>query len=358
MKTRIFPNLILTLLCLQAEAEVDLISGGYVQRIDQPLTEELDATVRLNFRSRSTWITNLGFGWCGPWNAMIVPIGDQSFRFDDCESRLTFYPQASPAGGDPRMRSSQGDELRKDPKGYWVFKISGERLKFDPQGKILERWQNAMVETFEYDVLNRVRRWQSPMGLILFRYTGVSLQLSALQLNGVVTSFRHAGEDLVAIRSRYRSFAFDYDDVHNLTVVREPGQLPTRIDYDSENDRVKQIQDSRKCMTRYEFRFPAKGEQNVITQTLCPGLPPNTNETKLTLKRTGDRARLQSLVREIQGERMHFLYGPDNRLMELRTTNLGSLTFQYDDTGSLLRIAGAGDEVTQQRTLQLALESL
>lgn len=357
MKTRFFANTILTIISFNAGAEVDLISGGYVQRIDVTIGRS-PVAMRLLFRSRSTWVTNLGYGWCGPWSAILTPKGNQTYSLEDCNSRETFYPRLSPSGSGVHLKSQQGSELRQDVQGQWAFKFGGERLKFDREGRLTERWSGEIGETFTYDALNRLKIWASPWGDVRFRYRGMSLQASALELDGESILLRHQGEDLIQIRTKDQSFAFEYDDVHNLTVVRRPGEIESRIRYDSINDRVKEVVDSRNCSTRFDYAFPAPELQQFIKWRSCAGESPVKSRSTLKLMREADQIRISRLVREIRGEEFEYVFNNRQRLTEVRNSQRGSLTFQYDEFGNFIRIAGIESESLRLETLSLALEAL
>ncbi|MGE0761985.1 MAG: hypothetical protein AB7N80_01775 [Bdellovibrionales bacterium] len=366
MKNKYFTLLFMMIFPSLASAALDLLSGGYVYRLQievaMPSGPSLPLTIQ--YRSRTAWATNLGFGWCADWTTQLEILGDNRYRLRDCAGDLIFADLASPTGEGERFLSSQGDELRRGQGGLWVFRRNGTRLRFSRHGHLLQRWQNGQVETFAYDGFNRLREWKRAEGTILFSYPGVEREARAFgSLEARPTRLTQRAGNLSRIEAAKITFHFEYDEVNNLTVIREGRREIERIEYHREQDQVKSIYTANnKQSLDVTYRAGASGSPQIQEVRKSRGL----ERLVYTYQPDGLLQRVRRMLfNEAQSpqrdEQTFFQYGPTSRLRSVTTHSGQKIEIRYDNRGRLqdfLMPREKGDTLAAATALQSALEHL
>lgn len=354
MNKKIFAPILMMILPSFSPAAVELFNGGYVYRlqINAPSSESQNLPLTIQYRSRSVWATNLGFGWCADWTTQLEPLGDRRYRLRDCSGDLIFSDQSSPLGEGDRLLSRQGDELKTGLAGLWVFRRDGARLKFSRNGLLLERYNQNKIERFSYDGFDRLRQWQRSDFSIEFSYQGLQREARSLRVSGgKPILFTQRLGNLESVEMNGPTMYFEYDDLNNLNIIREGRLELERINYLREQDLVKSISNT---STHIDLKYRRQPDGSYAVDELVRQI--GKQRVVYSYKSDGLLSKIQDASSQIL-----FNYNQSARLTQVTTARGEKIDLVYDDRGRLQSLSTQnknGESLAATTALQGALDQL
>lgn len=358
-------SLFTILLCSHfSNAAVDLLTGGYVYRLNLDLPSppgQAQVGLLIQYQSQSLWPSNLGFGWCADWTTQLEIQNEERYRLRDCRGDVLLVAQSSPKGFQSRFLSPLGDELKINAQGIWIFRKDGTRLRFNADGLLLERYKEGLPELFRYDGLKRLRVWQrTPNQNIVFSYSGVQRVARYIMLQGAprVLLLQKDGNLVGVQREGEDQYRFEYDDLDNLTIIRFQGQLEESIEYDSTQDVVKSVhQIAQQESWHFSYRQNEIGQpfvQRVIRQNTL-------GQVFYQFQKPG---LLSDLIKKPHASpktvQLQFRYDFDQNLSSILMSDGQQIQFEYNDHGQLTEVKNRTflKSIALQSPLEMALQDL
>ncbi len=237
----------------------------------------------------------------------------------------------------------------------YTYDKNGNYLKYSYQNNMLREAvdNNGRKLTFEYFPFKKVKSIVGPNRIsATYKYKGVS------DLEWVKT-----GEGNV--------YAYDYDDLHNLTKITFPDKTSKKLVYDKNKDWITSFTDRQGCVEKYDWVLSKEDPKNNYYSTLekkCDGKIINKSKFEFVFKPRpdGDGKYLARTVNTVNDSTTDTTFHPQfgkpitviqngvktayeyfaNGLVQTRTTGKISTKFRYDDETKKVIEVRTGDKLT------------
>ncbi|MCB9024824.1 MAG: hypothetical protein H6625_00775 [Bdellovibrionaceae bacterium] len=256
-------------------AQVDVRQGSYQEPFLDFIIKNAEMDIRLqrSYASRSLNKGWFGWGWCSNLENKLVVNSEDSIVYKDCELEMSFnknqynqwlskdYPEA---------------KLIRMATKYIFFGVSGEKLEFDLQGKILKftdrsarslsyKYGNSLFNKGSYILISSGEGFQlkflknnqdlvtevslhAPKALVIYR------EQEILRTKSWTFYYKYQDDNLVKVlEEKTNIYNYDYSNLRNLTkVLLENGQQKF-IEYDEEMDCVTKVKDYEGCVEELAY---------------------------------------------------------------------------------------------------------
>ncbi len=338
--------------------DVDLGGPGYILKVER------------TYNSRSIYDGIFGFGWCSGFETKIEVTPDSKIKVIECGGgqEITYASKKSGSGNldvlvkqiitkvkvdkkgsglkaqyftnlekelknNEFLREALANELGfkgKITKGktYYTSGRGSERLivnddsykrvladgtyqMFDKMGRMVAMYDNSknfIKLTYANNKLvsvidNKSRRFD-------FAYNKNNSKVSKIVATpaNIVVFYRYRAHDLVAVAGKaIGSYAYKYDDLHNMTEAKYPDKTTKSFKYNQDKDWVIQFVDQQNCVETYKYKDSEDDPRNHYwseVKKLCKGKITNTSKYEFWHKEKADKsgkylARVKSIVNGI-----------------------------------------------------------
>jgi YD repeat-containing protein len=243
-----------------AVAEVNMQTASFIQKQNDFHTSVMART----YNSRSLWFGIFGFGWCSEFERQLDPIHQ---RLTHCDLEVAAAIQAK----NDRWVVTELNTETKFKKQTYNFR--GQLMQImDSSGK---SW------SLNYDSQGRLSRIHSQRTSFEFIYQGQHLQKIEASKDPPAT-YKWNGNLLIETKSFIGITRYRYNDLMNLTDIEEGHRQRTQINYDDEQDRVRQVKIG---ACQQDFRFQKRNNKSFqsIATTRCPSQAIQTQTFNFTL---------------------------------------------------------------------------
>lgn len=199
------------------------------------------------------------------------------------------------------LRSSpDGTSQRFDLKGQLlqVNDKNGNFLKFNYKGEVLTDLvdNNGRKLTFTYDAANgKVKEIKGPNNTVTtYKYKDVSNLIVAVTMDNI-------------------TYAYEYDELHNMTEIKFPDGTKRVITYDKQKDWVMSYKERDGCVESYEYTPSQDDPKNHYTSTVtkkCGDRVTNRSKFEFWFKIREDKAGkfLQKVAMDINNDKTEIVY--------------------------------------------------
>lgn len=301
-----------------------------------------DLRIQKTYNSRSLFNGIFGFGWCSDFETKLEVTAENNLKVTECGGGLevTYRPASTSAGTDynvtiskiikevkkrnpsltkkylnglkeemqsrPFLRQELSKQLglegkisqgttyfaqgRRDEhivfkKGVYIRTLSDKTSQqFDKSGTLISLYdKNGNYLKLTYKKSQLVKVTDNAGRSLDFQYFPNNKKVKIVKgPSGLASSYKYEGEDLVYTQSAWKDeFRFEYDDLHNMTLVKFPDKTTKVIKYDKDKDWVTSFVNRAKCEEKYVYdenpKDPLNHYWSIVTKT-CKGKI--TNQSK------------------------------------------------------------------------------
>ena len=157
-------------------------------------------------------------------------------------------------------------------KTYYTRTLAdGSAQRFTPQGKLTHIYdKNGNFLKFEYDkdVIAKVE--DNNNRRLTFKYYTNKKVKTIIGPNGLMAEYRFANlDDLASVKNAWlKVYAYEYDELHNLTKASWPDKTSISLKYNKEKDWVTGFVDRDKCTESYTYEGSANDPKNHYWSTM------------------------------------------------------------------------------------------
>lgn len=401
-----------------------------------------DLKVTRTYNSRSLFNGMFGFGWCSEFETQMEVLPEGNIKVKECGDgvSIVYSPrelnradidktindiitkmkaekkvgQTEAVFNDLRTKLFEDDEKRSElarqygiavpvKEGtkffangkeleHFVFQktfytrnlADGSAQRFNLEGRLIAQYDkngNFLKFTYEKDLISQIEDNNSRR--LSFKYYPNKKVQKITGPNGLLSEYRFANlDDLNMVKNAWRNvYAYDYDELHNLTKATWPDKTFISLKYDKKNDWVIGFTDRDKCVETYGYEMSANDPRNHYWSTVkkvCEGNKVVAeNRYEFWYKQRADgQYFLQRVLTSISGnttdivyheifgkpvsirrnaDRVTYEYYADGQVKSKATTN-SKMAFLYDDASkkvsevSITMSDEKGKEVSKRTT--------
>lgn len=156
----------------------------------------------------------------------------------------------------------------------------------------------------------------------------------------VLMTYKYSGEDLVAVKDGWGdAYAYEYDDLHNLTKITFPDKTTKTLTYNKERDWVTAFTDRKGCLEEYKYeenpKDPFNNYWSILTKT-CDKKVVYRSRFEFFHKQLSDGSRyLARTTQDENGNKIDITFHPrfGKPLQVIRGD--AKVTYTYSDSGTL-----------------------
>jgi hypothetical protein len=241
----------------QSHAAVNLRTAGLIKTFQDPAVG-----MQRTYNSRSLYRGVFGFGWCSDMEARVLREGNR-VKLVLCDREIPVR-----VVDNQRLQTADGRTfvfLKDGSLGGFGTTREDFRIERDTRGRPMSL---IAMGGYRFDIA-----WSAEGDRIV----------SLTPKDGKTLRFNYAGPNLVSVTwGSRRLFAYDYDQLNNLTAIEYIDGARDQVDYDPERDWVVRIRHRDTCVDDFEY------------VTLTPG---NYDRFKATARRTCGRIVQKSVDR-------------------------------------------------------------
>lgn len=281
-----------------------------------------DLKVQRTYNSRTIYSGIFGFGWCSDFETRLEVTPEGNLKVIECGAgaEITYAPKnfdnkkvgqtveavlAEVKKRNPGMSSKALADLTRDLKEDDFFReefakrigLKGSALKdatyyangrenetvakskdnykrtladgtyqlFDPVGRLLalyDRNGNSLKMVYEKELLSGVVDNNGRRLTILY-HPNTKRVRKITGPNGLTAQYSFKGEDLKDVTNAFKTkYAYEYDDVHNLTKITQPDRTTRQIKYNADKDWVTSYTNEKGCVENYEYKVNEDDPKN------------------------------------------------------------------------------------------------
>ncbi len=223
------------------------------------------------YRSRSFVQGFFGYGWCSILDEKLEFQSNSDIAIYDCEKniKITLHQKRKSqvwTADFPRLqksysltRKSNAYEFRDGKKTTKTFSLKGQIQSYTVDGiSIHLNYKNNSISTLQFKDKKVYFRWSLEQNFI----SSINFEKSKIDMdvqNGSLQSIRGAHLDLL----------FKYDNFFNRTEKLDHQKRTEFVIYANEYDRVQSYFDSRKCLSKFEYKKINDLRFKVMSQRKC-----------------------------------------------------------------------------------------
>lgn len=239
---------LLSLFPAMAFAEVNMQTASFIQKQNDFQTPIMSRT----YNSRSLWNGVFGFGWCSEFER----------NFDSRNLQVTHCDREVPAAIQAKGQQWIVTEFTDNHKIIkQTFNFRGQLMQImDGSGK---SW------SLDYDSQGRPSRIHFQKQRFDLIYKGQHLEkIEAPNSKDPPTTYKWNGNLLIESKSFIGITRYSYNDLMNLTQIEEGHRQRTQINYDDEQDRVRQVKIGN-CQQDFRFEKQTNKSFRSTATTRC-----------------------------------------------------------------------------------------
>jgi YD repeat-containing protein len=252
-------------LCLfpaMAIAEVNMQTASFIQKQNDFKSPVMIRT----YNSRSLWFGIFGFGWCSEFERQLDPIHQ---RLTHCDREAAAVIQAK--------------------NDRWVVTEISTDSKYKKQtynfrGQLMQIMDSSGLSwSLNYDSQGRLSRIHSRKASFALTYQGQHLQKIEASKDPPAT-YQWNGNLLTETNSFIGITRYRYNDLMNLTEIEIGHRKRTQINYDDEQDRVRQVKIGG-CEQNFRFLKKTNKSFQSTATTRCPSQAMQTQTFTFTARK-------------------------------------------------------------------------
>ncbi|MES3037559.1 MAG: DUF6531 domain-containing protein [Bdellovibrionota bacterium] len=320
-----------TFLSVNAFAIVDMKNANYSNTwIDMEVPGTgYDLKIVRTYNSRSLFNGMFGFGWCSDFETKLEITGDGFLKLRECGAgqEVVYAPQEIKTEDVQAKIKVLVEKIKKDSKGKFtddyfkklsqeVFRdddrrnslfrkygistpvkegmkymangkevehiiyakniftrqfTDGSYQRFSPEGKLTHHYdRNGNFLKFEYDKDLITQITDNNARRLSFKYFPNRKVKEIVGPNSLKAEYKFANLDDLswAKNAQKNEFAYDYDELHNLTKAVWPDKTAINIKYDTKRDWVTNFTDRDKCVENYTYELSKDDPKNHYSSTV------------------------------------------------------------------------------------------